>query len=106
MNYAALQEPGRYLAGIGLVAAGPQRHSTIVSPPLAEPESKAGLAALIYGRREMELAVALVWPLRLVWLPTTVITPSPSTDPELTNLVAVILQLPVKAELTLVPGAF
>lgn len=103
MNYAALQEPGRYLAGIGLVAAGPQRHSVIVVPPPVVPTS-----ALVptYGLREIEFSVALVWPLRLVWLPTTVITPSPSTDPELTNLVAVILQLPVKAELTLVPGAF
>ena len=39
IDYAALQEPGRYLAGIGLVAAGPQRHSVIVLPPSAEPES-------------------------------------------------------------------
>ena len=103
IDYAALQEPGRYLAGIGLVAAGPQRHSVIVLPPSVVPTS-----ALVptYGLREMALALALVSPLRLVWLPTTVITPFSSTEPELTNLVVVILQPPFKAELTFSPGAF
>ena len=103
MNYAALQEPGRYLAGIGLVAAGPQRHSVIVLPPSVVPTSAA---VPTYGLREIEFLVELVSPLRLVSLPTTVMTPFVSTVPELTNLVGVILQPPFKAELTSVPGAF
>ena len=103
IDYAALQEPGRYLAGIGLVAAGPQRHSVIVVPPSVVPTS-----ALVptYGLREIEFLVELVSPMRLVSLPTTVMTPFVSTVPELTNLVGVILQPPFKAELTSVSGAF
>jgi hypothetical protein len=36
-----LQEPGRYLLGMGLVAAGPHFHSVMVLPPSVVPTSAA-----------------------------------------------------------------
>lgn len=43
LDQDALQEPGRYLAGIGLVAEGPHFHSVMALPPSVLPTTAVPL---------------------------------------------------------------
>ena len=85
----ALQEPGRYFAGMGLVAAGPQRHSVMVLPPSAAPFTAV---PLIYGFKSMAFAVLLVDPRSEPSLPITLITPLLSDVPLCTFFVLEMAQ--------------
>ena len=85
-SYWPLHEPGRYLSGIGLVAAGPHFHTEIVLPPSVVEASPVVPVASMNGVNEIEFNVAVVLPPMFVSFPTTVIAPVvPLTEPEATN---------------------
>lgn len=89
INHQPLHEPGKYLAGIGLVAEGPHFHIAIVPPPAVAGAKAVVPAASEYGVRVIEFAVPLVDPPRFAALATTMISPAVPTDPEVTYFVAV-----------------
>ena len=84
-----MHEPGKYLAGIPLVAVGPHFHIAIVLPPAVAGTKAVVPAASENGVRTIELAVALVDPPRFAALATTVISPAVPTEPEATYFVGV-----------------
>ena len=84
-----MHEPGKYLAGIGLVPEGPHFHIAIVPPPAVAGGKGTAPAASINGVRVIEFAVPLVDPPRLVALATTLISPAVPTVPEVTYFVGV-----------------
>lgn len=93
-----LHEPGRYFAGIGFVAAGPQVHDAIVFVPSVVP-TRAVVPVWI-GVSEIALAVAEVVPPSAALAPTIVITPFALTEPDVTYFVAVNEQTVGKTALT------
>lgn len=87
-----LHEPGKYLVGIGLVAAGPHFHSFTVLPPSVVARRATfvvPVAGATKGTIEIAFAVAVVSPFKFVALPTTVITPFALVSVLVTNFVSV-----------------
>ncbi len=106
LSYAGLlHEPGRYLLGIGLVVAGPQRHSMMVLPPAVRPTKEP---PEIIGTRRMALAVVETSPPKPETLPTMVITPLAFAEPLTTILVGVTEQAEGRTAVRSAPdvGAF
>ena len=83
---------------MGLVAAGPQFQALMGLPPSVVPTKR--VLPVWMGVRESALAVALVFPRRLLGFPTTVMTPLASTDMPTTYLEACVWQALGKAALT------
>ena len=83
-----LQEPGKYFAGIGLVALGPQVQEVMATPTFAV----VNAVPLTNGANEMLFAVGVTAPPKVVALPTTLITPAAVIVPEATYLVGVNVQ--------------
>ena len=93
-----MQDPGKYLVGIGLVAEGPHFQEAMVLPPSVVPTN--AVVPVWIGVNEIALAVPVVSPPSAVSLPTTLITPLAVTVPEATYFVTVNEHAPGNNALT------